>query len=146
MFFLEVAGVRLREVAVRVTRASRATEGTRNVAGIFMNAARDLGSRRGRALIFWSNTCHHRPRAISPKSELLRQRVRTFGRLSFTHNGKSSHHESYRNSQVFNGAKGFDFITPEDGSKDVFVHASALESAGIRSLNEGEKVDGDRQA
>ena len=48
--------------------------------------------------------------------------------------------------KFFNGAKGFGFITPEDGSKDVFVHASALESAGIRFLNEGEKVDGDRQA
>src|SRR5262245_9836417 len=98
MFFLEVAGVRLREVAVRVTRASRATEGTCNVAGI---SARDLGSRWGRALISWSDTCHHRPRAFSPKPELPGQRVRTFGRLSFTHNGKSSHHESYRNSQVF---------------------------------------------
>ena len=32
------------------------------------------------------------------------------------------------------------FITPEDGSKDVFVHASALEMAGLRSLNEGDKV------
>jgi cold shock protein len=42
--------------------------------------------------------------------------------------------------KFFNGAKGFGFITPEDGSKDVFVHASALEAAGLRSLNEGDKV------
>ena len=42
--------------------------------------------------------------------------------------------------KFFNGAKGFGFITPEDGSKDVFVHATALEAAGIRSLNEGDKV------
>jgi CspA family cold shock protein len=42
--------------------------------------------------------------------------------------------------KFFNGAKGFGFITPEDGSKDVFVHASALEMAGLRSLNEGDKV------
>ena len=40
----------------------------------------------------------------------------------------------------FNDAKGFGFITPEDGSKDVFVHATALEAAGLRSLNEGDKV------
>ena len=42
--------------------------------------------------------------------------------------------------KFFNTAKGFGFITPEDGSKDVFVHASALEAVGIRSLNEGDKV------
>jgi cold shock protein len=42
--------------------------------------------------------------------------------------------------KFFNSAKGFGFITPEGGSKDVFVHASALEMAGIRSLQEGDKV------
>jgi cold shock protein len=42
--------------------------------------------------------------------------------------------------KFFNVAKGFGFITPDDGSKDVFVHASALEAAGIRSLGEGDKV------
>jgi CspA family cold shock protein len=42
--------------------------------------------------------------------------------------------------KFFNVAKGFGFIQPEDGSKDVFVHATALEVAGIRSLNEGDKV------
>jgi len=42
--------------------------------------------------------------------------------------------------KFFNGAKGFGFISPEDGSKDVFVHATALERAGLRTLNEGDKV------
>ena len=42
--------------------------------------------------------------------------------------------------KFFNGAKGFGFIAPGDGGKDVFVHATALEAAGIRSLNEGDKV------
>ena len=42
--------------------------------------------------------------------------------------------------KFFNGAKGYGFIAPEDGSKDVFVHATALEAAGIRGLNEGDKV------
>ena len=40
----------------------------------------------------------------------------------------------------FNATKGFGFITPESGGKDVFVHISALERAGIRSINEGQKV------
>ncbi len=41
----------------------------------------------------------------------------------------------------FNSAKGFGFIEPEDGSKDAFVHISAIERAGIISLNEGQKVE-----
>jgi CspA family cold shock protein len=42
--------------------------------------------------------------------------------------------------KFFNPAKGFGFIQPEAGDKDVFVHATALEAAGIDSLNEGDKV------
>ena len=41
----------------------------------------------------------------------------------------------------FNSAKGFGFIEPEDGSKDAFVHISAVERAGINGLNEGQKVE-----
>lgn len=40
----------------------------------------------------------------------------------------------------FNAAKGFGFIEPEDGSNDAFVHISAVERAGLRLLNEGQKV------
>ena len=40
----------------------------------------------------------------------------------------------------FNPAKGFGFIEPEDGSKDAFVHISAVERAGLTTLNEGQKV------
>ena len=40
----------------------------------------------------------------------------------------------------FNNQKGFGFIQPDDGSKDVFVHISALERAGISGLREGQKV------
>ncbi|MCY4447064.1 MAG: cold-shock protein [Rhodobacteraceae bacterium] len=42
--------------------------------------------------------------------------------------------------KFFNSNKGYGFIAPEDGTKDVFVHISALEKAGIRKLNEGQKV------
>jgi CspA family cold shock protein len=40
----------------------------------------------------------------------------------------------------FNSQKGFGFIQPDDGSKDVFVHISAVESAGMGNLAEGQKV------
>jgi CspA family cold shock protein len=40
----------------------------------------------------------------------------------------------------FNGTKGYGFIQPENGGADVFVHISAVERAGLRGLNEGQKV------
>jgi CspA family cold shock protein len=43
----------------------------------------------------------------------------------------------------FNPAKGFGFIQPEDGSKDVFVHISAVERAGLGTLAEGQRVQYD---
>ena len=43
----------------------------------------------------------------------------------------------------FNDAKGFGFITPDDGSKDCFVHHTAIKSDGFRSLAEGERVEFD---
>ncbi len=45
----------------------------------------------------------------------------------------------------FNATKGYGFIQPEDGSKDVFVHISAVERAGIARLNDGQKVSYDLQ-
>jgi CspA family cold shock protein len=47
--------------------------------------------------------------------------------------------------KFYNEQRGFGFIQPEDGGKDVFVHATALERAGIRSLAEGQKVSFDTE-
>ena len=41
----------------------------------------------------------------------------------------------------FNATKGYGFIQPDDGGKDAFVHISAVEQAGMRNLNEGQKVN-----
>ena len=46
----------------------------------------------------------------------------------------------------FNSTKGFGFIEPEDGKRDVFVHISALERSGIRELQDGQKVTFDVEA
>ncbi len=47
--------------------------------------------------------------------------------------------------KFYNANKGFGFISPEDGAKDVFVHATALEAAGMNSLSEGQRVSFDIQ-
>jgi CspA family cold shock protein len=47
--------------------------------------------------------------------------------------------------KFFNTTKGYGFIAPEGGGKDVFVHATAVEAAGMRTLSEGQKVSFDIQ-
>lgn len=42
--------------------------------------------------------------------------------------------------KFFNAAKGYGFITPEEGEKDIFVHISAVEQSGLASLEEGQKI------
>jgi CspA family cold shock protein len=46
----------------------------------------------------------------------------------------------------FNTTKGYGFIQPEDGGKDVFVHISAVQRAGLQSLNEGQRVSYDEES
>jgi CspA family cold shock protein len=48
--------------------------------------------------------------------------------------------------KFFNAAKGYGFIEPDDGPKDAFVHISAVERAGLSTLNEGQKVQFELQA
>jgi CspA family cold shock protein len=47
--------------------------------------------------------------------------------------------------KFFNADKGFGFITPDGGAKDVFVHISALQASGIQSLREGQKISFDTE-
>ena len=47
--------------------------------------------------------------------------------------------------KFFNSAKGYGFITPDDGSKDIFVHISAVEQSGMTTLNEGQAVTFDTE-
>ena len=47
--------------------------------------------------------------------------------------------------KFYNDQKGYGFITPDEGGKDVFVHATALERAGLSALREGQKVSFDTQ-
>jgi cold shock protein len=47
--------------------------------------------------------------------------------------------------KFYNGQRGFGFIQPNDGGKDVFVHATALERAGMHALREGQKVSFDTE-
>ena len=47
--------------------------------------------------------------------------------------------------KFFYSSKGFGFITPDNGGKDVFVHASALNLKGLRTLNDGQKISYDLQ-
>ncbi|AKR56292.1 cold-shock protein [Youhaiella tibetensis] len=48
--------------------------------------------------------------------------------------------------KFFNTTKGYGFIQPEDGTKDAFVHISAVERSGMTTLNEGQKVSYDLQS
>jgi len=45
--------------------------------------------------------------------------------------------------KFFNGERGYGFIKPDDGGRDVFVHITAVEQAGMKSLNEGQRIQFD---
>lgn len=70
-------------------------------------------------------------------TSLARLRLRAFLKVSAMTNGTV---------KFFNASKGFGFIAPDDGGKDAFVHISAVESAGLTGLSDGQKVSYDLES
>jgi len=81
---------------------------------------------------------------IFPKTRIYMSHTKVWRnqRKPAHHVGKSSHMPE-GTVKWFNSQKGFGFIQPADGSKDVFVHISAVERAGMNGLNEGQKISFD---
>ena len=74
----------------------------------------------------------------SLKSDQARAKVRAGGTRAFAHLGEVK--MATGTVKWFNATKGFGFIAPDGGGTDVFVHISAVERAGMSSLNEGQKL------
>ena len=62
------------------------------------------------------------------------------GRPTAANNSQSGYTMASGTVKWFNATKGFGFIQPDNGGKDVFVHISAVERAGLNGLNEGQKI------
>jgi CspA family cold shock protein len=92
-----------------------------------------------------------RPNDVAPRGELIHVLLTTFSktsmepglRASAASDDTSTKEQSTMSTGTvkwFNAQKGFGFIQPDDGGKDVFVHISAVERAGMYNLNEGQKI------
>jgi CspA family cold shock protein len=105
---------------------------------------------------------YHHPIEIWPTTELLRLTLHTHGRLpqasrfpghgafaswpTLTIGKPKERMMATGTVKWYNETKGYGFIQPDSGGKDVFVHASALERAGLRGLTEGQKISYDVEA
>jgi cold shock protein len=111
-------------------------------------------SRRIRWLCFCNNrilairpvlSCGHDRFGLPPKSALWRDAQRNVQPLCprLRWHKDRLRRQTMQNGTVkwFNSTKGYGFITPSSGDKDVFVHISAVERAGLRTLNEGQVVE-----
>jgi CspA family cold shock protein len=83
-------------------------------------------------------------RFLSPKIEKLVNRPCRCGSIATCHMSKGQN-MTPGTVKFYNDQKGFGFIQPDGGGKDVFVHATALERAGISGLREGQKVNFDTE-
>jgi CspA family cold shock protein len=79
------------------------------------------------------------------KSELKARSRVAWGRTKCTQNQRKDNSMTTGTVKFYNDQKGFGFIQPDDGGKDVFVHATALERAGMRGLAQGQKVTFDTE-
>ena len=117
---------------------------------LLLASRRDMGDTPGsrwrsavdRTLTFGADSPPSTGQPSLPTSELpLGQAWRPTAIGSFHALEKASHVMRISGTvKFFNSAKGFGFITPDEGGKDVFVHATAVEAAGMRALNEGDRV------
>jgi CspA family cold shock protein len=85
---------------------------------------------------------------LGERSDNLQKSYNRFATLRSVRNSFSYPKDTHMQTgtvKFYNDQKGFGFIQPDDGSKDVFVHATALERAGMHGLNEGQKVSFDTQ-
>jgi len=85
------------------------------------------------------------PTGTPSPPDVVRSVPRLFAHVARAENLYQEKQMTIGTVKFFNTAKGFGFISPEGGGKDVFVHATALEAAGMRSLGEGQKVSFDIQ-
>jgi cold shock protein len=80
-----------------------------------------------------------------PKSTIRGMATRLRAPIPRAHPAKGRFPMTAGTVKFYNGRKGFGFIAPDNGEKDIFVHATALERAGISELREGQKVKFDTE-
>jgi CspA family cold shock protein len=91
----------------------------------------------------WFGTLSSLLAGAGPASDLMARIDRPHGPVRLPLNRQVEQRMSTGTVKWFNAQKGYGFIQPDDGSKDVFVHISAVERSGLASLREGQKVSYD---
>ena len=98
-------------------------------------------------IMFYCRGFHQSPQAQLPSysSKIPFENLNAASLLLVGHYYERKKYMTTGTVKFFNEGRGFGFIAPDDGGKDVFVHISALELRGIRSLRDGQKVSFDTQ-